>query len=109
MAIQFGNDLRPQVVEEQQGDVGLKNFKKYQKVNAMGDKFDFEEEYKGLKNEDARKQAIMDFMGYGEELDKKVWEDGSIGHKRALANRLKALEWLQKYNPTAYGKKTIND
>jgi hypothetical protein len=62
-------------------------------------------DYRGLSGEKARKQAMEDFSGYGEELDKKVFKEGSIGHKRALSGNQKARDFLAAYNPKMYGGK----
>lgn len=62
-------------------------------------------EYRGHTGETARKRAMDDFKGYGEELDKKVWKKGSTGYNRSLKAHQKARDFLAAYDPKMYGGK----
>ena len=57
-----------------------------------------------LSGEDARKQALADFHGYGKELDEGKWEKNSPGFERSLANLNNARDYIQSLdnpNPKA--------
>ena len=46
--------------------------------------------------EEAIKEAMADFMGYGRELDEGLFEKNSTGYKRTLRCYQNAADWLIK-------------
>ena len=49
-----------------------------------------------LTGEEARKEAMADFMGYGKELDEGLFEKNSTGYKRTMQFYLNAADWFRK-------------
>lgn len=55
--------------------------------------------YKGLMGDQALKAAMKDFMGYGEELDLKKFQEGSEGHNKAIKGYQAAADFLYSNHP----------